>query len=146
MTFPHEPGQVKPVADGDFVTQATSPLEDLGVLQREVRRLIHDQLKLVALELRVAAHSLMSMITAAIFIGALLVLAWVGLMGATGLGLIGLGLAPALALLVVTALTVILALLIGVFIRHRSRDLGFPATLRTLKPSATGTSGRESKC
>jgi uncharacterized membrane protein len=146
MTIPQEPGQVKPAAEGDFTVQATSPLEDLGVLQREVRSLIHDQLKLVALELRLAAHSLLSMITIAIFIGALLVLAWVGLMGATGLALIGMGLAPALALLVVTALTIILSLLLAVFIRHRSRDLGFPATLRTLKPSATGGGDRKSAC
>jgi Putative Actinobacterial Holin-X, holin superfamily III len=146
MTIPQESGQVKPAAEGGFVVQQTSPLEDLGVLQRELRSLVHDQLRLVALEFRLATQSLMSMITAAVFIGALLVLAWVGLMGAAGLGLIGLGLAPPLVLLVLTALTVIPALLLGAFVRHRSRDLGFPATLRTLKPSAPGAGDRESAC
>jgi hypothetical protein len=47
------------------------------------------------------------------------------------------------ALLVVAALTLVLALLLSGFIRRRSRRLGFPASLRTLKPSASDPRHRE---
>jgi hypothetical protein len=77
----------------------------------------------------------MTMIAAAVCIGALLVLVWVGLMAALALGLIGGGVQPVLVVLVVTALTSILALLLFGLIRNRSRDLGLPATMRALKPS-----------
>jgi thiol:disulfide interchange protein len=81
----------------------------------------------------------MTMISAAVCIGALLVLAWVGLMAAAGLSLIGLGLQPALVLLLLAALTLALALTLRGYLRHRSRYLGFPATLRSLKPPPSGT-------
>ena len=119
------------------------PLDDLSALRRELRALAHDQLQLAALELRLAAHSLMTMISAAVFIGALLVVAWLGLMGAAGLGLSGMGLEPALVLLVLAALTLVLAGLLRVLVRHRSRDLGLPASLRALKPPAAGARNEE---
>lgn len=114
------------------------PLDDLSALRRELRALVHDQLQLAGLELRLAAHSLMTMIAAAVCIGALLVVAWLGLMGAAGLGLMETGLAPALVLLVLAALTLVLAGLLGVLIRRRARDLGLPASLRALRPPAAG--------
>jgi hypothetical protein len=119
------------------------PLDDLSALRRELRDLVHDQLQLAALELRLAAHSLMTMIAAAVCIGALLVAAWLGLMGAAGLGLVGMGLEPAMALLVLVGLTLVLAGLLRVLIRHRSRDLGLPASLRALKPPAAGNRNGE---
>jgi len=122
--------------EGDRTILPTGPLEDLKNLQREVRGIIHDQLQLVALEVRLAARSLMTMIAAAFCIGALLVLVWIGLMTAVGLLLIGFGIQPALAVLVVTALTSILVVLLFRLIRRRSRDLGLPATLRALNPMA----------
>jgi hypothetical protein len=114
------------------------PLDDLSALRRELRGLVHDQLQLAALEVRLAAHSLMTMIAAAVCIGALLVAAWVGLMGAAGLGLIGMGLEPAMVLLVLVAFTLVLAGLLRVLIRHRSRDLGLPASMRALKRPGAG--------
>lgn len=114
------------------------PLEDLSALHRELRALVHDQLQLAGLELRLAAHSVMTMISAAVCIGALLVVAWLGLMGAAGLGLMEMGLDPALALLVLAAVTLVLAGLLRVLIRRRSRDLGLPASLRALRPRAAG--------
>jgi hypothetical protein len=110
----------------------------LSALRRELRALVHDQLHLAGLELRLAAHSLMTMIAAAVCIGALLVAAWVGLMGAAGLGLIGMGLEPAMVLLVLVAFTLVLAGLLRVLIRQRSRDLGLPASMRALKPPGAG--------
>lgn len=124
--------------DLDDTVSPTSPLDDLYALQREVRSLIHDQLRLAGLELRRASRSLVTMIAAAVCIGALLVLVWLGLMGAVGLGLMETGLHPALMMLVLTALTSILVLLLFALVRNSMRDLGFPATLRTLKPSPPG--------
>lgn len=114
------------------------PLDDLNALQRELRALVHDQLQLAGLELRLAAHSVMTMIAAAVSIGALLVVAWLGLMGAAGLGLMKMGLGPAVVLLVLATLTLVLAGLLAVLIRRRSRDLGLPASLRALRPPAAG--------
>ena len=110
----------------------------MSALRRELRGLVHDQLQLAGLELRLAAHSLMTMIAAAVCIGALLVVAGLALMGAAGLGLMEMGLEPALVLLVLATLTLVAAGLLGVLIRRRSRDLGLPASLRALRPPAAG--------
>lgn len=144
MPIPLKTDDARPVAKADRGVGETSPLEDLGILQREWRKLIHDQLQLAALEVRLATHSLMAIIAAAVCIGALLVLAWAGLMAATGLSLNDMGLQPVFVLLTVTALTLVPVFLLRGFIVRRSRQLGFPATLRTLKPSAPGASNTES--
>lgn len=107
----------------------------MSSLPQEVRGLIHDQLQLAALEVRLASHSLMIMIFAAVCSGIMVVLVWLGLMAAIGLSLINAGLQPALVVLVVTALNSIIAFLLFGLIRIRSRDLGLPATMRALKPS-----------
>lgn len=139
MSAPLETNDIKPLTDAECAARATGPVEDLHALQRELRNLVHDQLQLAALELRLAAHSLMTMISTAVCIGALLVLSWVGLMAAAGLKLIGLGLQPALVLLLLAALTLALALTLRGYLRQRSRYLGFPGTLRSLKPPASVT-------
>ncbi len=145
MAKPHQAFNVEPATDRERDISMSGPLEDLSSLQHEIRELIHDQLRLAALEVRLAVHSLMAMIAAAVCIGVLLLLAWTGLMGATGLGLIGMGLEPAVALLVVAALTTGLAVVLGIYIRRRSRRMGLPATLRALKPTTSGAhTGEES--
>jgi hypothetical protein len=145
MPMPQEASAERPVADDDRGVRPTGSLESLSALQRELRNLVHDQLQLAALEVRLAAHSLMAMVSAAILIGLLLLFAWVALMGATGLGLTRMGLQPVFALLVLAALTLVCTLLLGGFIRRQSRHLGFPASLRTLNPSASGVRHRETK-
>lgn len=110
----------------------TGLLEDASVLTRELRKLIHDQLQLAGLETRLAALGLMKMTAAAAGIGVLLATAWLGLTGAVVLGLITGGLSPAYAMLMVTALNLGAAAALWAFIRHRSRILGLPTTLRTL--------------
>ena len=144
MSVPQEAKDIEPAVNSDHTVSATSPLDDVSTLQRELHQLIYEQLQLAALEVRLAARSLMIMISSAICIGALLVMVWVGLMGAIALSLIGTGLQPALALLGVSALTAILTLLLFRLILNRSRDLGLPATLHTLKPSAPNGRDRES--
>jgi len=134
-----EHGSAEHAADTLCAASATGPLDDWSALRRELRALVHDQLQLAGLELRLAAHSLMTMIAAAVCIGALLVVAGLALMGAAGLGLMEMGLEPAVVLLVLAGLTLVLAWLLRVLIRRRSRDLGLPASLRALKPPAAGT-------
>lgn len=115
----------------------------MSTLPQEVRGLIHEHLQLAALEVRLASRSLMIMVSAAVCIGVLLVLVWLGLMATVALTLIGGGLQPALVILAVTALTSGPVLLLFGLIRRRSRDLGFPATVRTLMPSAKESLDRD---
>lgn len=129
----------------DCATQETDTLADFSALQQELRILVHDQLQLAALELRLAAHSLTNMIMAALVIGALMVMAWAGLMTAAVLGLVGAGLQPASAVLLVAALTGGIALLLLAVSRRLSLNLGFPASLRALMPSGNDAIDREAK-
>jgi hypothetical protein len=107
----------------------------LSVLPHEVRGLIRDHLQLAALEVRLASRSLMIMISAAFCIGALVALVWVGLMAAVLLSLVDGGHQPVLVILLVTALTAIVVMILFGLIRLRSRELGLPATKRTLLPT-----------
>lgn len=107
----------------------------MSVLPHEVRGLIRDHLQLAALEVRLASRSLMIMISAAFCIGALVALVWVGLMAAVLLSLVDGGHQPVLVILLVTALTAIVVMILFGLIRLRSRDLGLPATMRTLLPT-----------
>jgi hypothetical protein len=107
----------------------------LSVLPHEVRGLIRDHLQLAALEVRLASRSLMIMISAAFCIGALVALVWVGLMAAVLLSLVDGGHQPVLVILLVTALTAIVVMILFGLIRLRSRVLGLPATMRTLLPT-----------
>jgi hypothetical protein len=107
----------------------------LSVHPHEVRGLIRDHLQLAALEVRLASRSLMIMISAAFCIGALVALVWVGLMAAVLLSLVDGGHQPVLVILLVTALTAIVVMILFGLIRLRSRDLGLPATMRTLLPT-----------
>jgi hypothetical protein len=48
-----------------------------------------------------------------------------------------------MVLLVLAGLTLVPAGLLRVLVRHRSRDLGLPASLRALKPPAAGARNEE---
>lgn len=134
--MPNEATATRTKAATEEVIQLRDPLEDQGSLPAELRRLVHDQLQLAALELRLAGRSLAAIISASVFMGALLLLAWIALMASAGFGLGALGLPPAAIMLVLAVLTLALALLVRVYIRRRSADLGFPRTVRRLNPGA----------
>lgn len=119
----------------DAPSRESGPLEDLNVLQRELRQLIHDQLRLAALELKLAARSLATAVMAAVCIGLLLILVLTGLMAAAGFGLSDMGLRPAAVMLVLSTIMAVLVLLLSVFLRRQLGNLGFSATLRSLKPA-----------
>jgi hypothetical protein len=142
----HGTAQEEPVKGSDDVVRSSSPLDDMYLIQREVRGLIHDQLQLAMLELRLASRSLVTMISAAVCVGALLVLVWLGLMAVLGLGLVETGMHPVPMMSVLTALTSVLVLLLFVLIQHHLREFGFPATLRTLQPSPVGDQRHDSSC
>jgi hypothetical protein len=66
-------------------------VEEIKSLWRALHGLAHDELTLAALETRLAAGSLVTMIAAGGIVAVLLVSAWLGLVGAVVLLLIGIG-------------------------------------------------------
>lgn len=109
-------------------------LDDASELTGELHGLIHDQLKLIGLETRLAALGFMKMTAAAAGVGVLLAASWLGILGTATLGLIRGGLTPALALLIVTILNLAMAYVIWSLIERNSRIFGLPAILRSLRP------------
>lgn len=124
-----------PVAASD----ASAPPPDLGEhaasLAREVRGLVHDHLELATLESRLFIRRVLGMAMIAVFSALVLASAWLALAGAVVFILINLGVAPPLALALLSATNVLLALGGWLLLRRTSAWLGWPATQRTLKPS-----------
>ncbi len=131
--------------DSPPVTTTAPPASSPGLtdevirLSNELRELAHDQLELVTLETRLSVNSVLTMAMVAIVTAVLLVSTWLALLGAAMLGLVSIGLAPTLAMLVVAAANLVLAALGWLTLRHKNGNLGWPATLRTLKPRPTAT-------
>lgn len=117
---------------------ASSFLNDAGELTRELRQMLHDQLELAALETQLAARTAITMIALAIVMGLLLVSVWLALVGAGAMALIYFGLSAVMAMIVVAILNLAGAGLAYVLLRHKARSLGWPVTLRMLKPSNEG--------
>jgi hypothetical protein len=126
--------QGEPAAVGGAPPGDSGLLVDAKSLWHELRGLAHDQLTLAALETRLAGKSLVTMIAAGVMVAALLVSAWLGLMGAVVLWLISIGVIASIAMLLAVAANVVFALVLYDVIRRRSRHLQFPATLRSLRP------------
>jgi len=141
-----DPVAEAPAADpGEPVVAVPDLFDDVVGLSRELGELARDQLELVALETKLAARSVMTMIAAAVAIGLLLVTAWLGLMGALIWWLVGAGVAPAFGMIVLVVLNLLAALIPYNLIRRRSRSLGFPATLRSLRAVGSGPSAGQEK-
>ena len=109
-------------------------LDDAKALWQQLRGLAHDQLTLATLEARLAGQSLVTMIAAGVMIGALLISAWLGLMGAAVLWLISHGVIASIAMLVAVGVNLLVALGLYHVSRRQSRHLLFPATRRSLRP------------
>jgi hypothetical protein len=117
-------------------------IDGVIVLTQELRELLHDQLELVVLETRLCLDGVIRMVVIAIVTAVLLASSWLALIGAGLLVLIGIGLAPAPALALLAAANLLLALCGWLLVRHTGSNLGWPATLRLLKPRiATATPG-----
>jgi len=121
----------------DQVSDSTV-LEDAQSLWHELRELTHDRFWLAALETRRAGESLVSMIMAGVMVAFLLSSAWLGLMAAAVLGLIANGVMASSAILLAVAFNLLLALILCLVMRRKSRYLQFPATLRSLQTKPTG--------
>jgi hypothetical protein len=109
-------------------------LEDAKALWREGSALFQDRLQLAALETRLAGESFVSMIAAGVAVAVLVVAAWLGLVGAAVLMLVGFGVGAGTALLLGVLVNLAVALLLCRMIRGKSRHLLWAATLRSLRP------------
>ena len=133
-----EPATTSGTLPGDF-----GLLEEVKSLWQELRELAHDELTLVALETRLAGKSLVTMIAAGAMVAVLLVSAWLGLVGAVVLWLVGIGVTASIAMLLAVATNLVFALILYDMIRRQSRHLQFPATLRSLRPVPAKLQGLE---
>lgn len=107
-------------------------LNEVKGLWLEFRGLVHDRLRLAALETQQAGKSLVSMIISGVIIALLLVSAWLGLLSALILWLIELGVMASVAIFLGVIANLLLAVFLAYSIRRQSRHLGWPASLRSL--------------
>ena len=114
------------------------PEEGTARLMRELGGLAHDYLALATLEARLSVHTVLRMVILAIVTAVLIVSAWLALVGAAVLGLIGLGLAPSLAMLLPAVASLLLALAGWRRIRRHGLSLGWPATQRAIRLAPAG--------
>jgi hypothetical protein len=110
-------------------------LEEVKSLWDELRALTHDRLWLAALETQQAGKSLVGMMVAGIMLAVMLSGAWLGLVAAAVMALVGAGLPWSETLLLAVAFNLLCALILWGLIQRKSRNLRFPATLRTLRPT-----------
>jgi len=122
-----------PTPDSAPVPPLSSLIEDVGSLTRGYRATAQSWLELVALETRLAARSVVQLVALAVGMTALLLGAWMTLIGAAVLALMDLGLSPALAMLAATAIILVAAATVYLILRRKVRSIGWPATSRALK-------------
>jgi len=118
---------------GDSIS-SSGMLDDARLLWHELHGLTHDRFRLAALETQRAGKSLVTMIMAGVMIAVVLSCAWMGLMAAAVVELVDNGVVASRAILLAVAFNLLLALILFVVIRRKSRYLQFPATLRSLQP------------
>lgn len=128
-----------PAPDDESTDPSEGLLAEAGHLTRELRELMHEQLELVVLESRLALRTVIRMLAFAVGVAVLMTSAWLTLVGTAVVTLLAQGWSPALAMVAATAVNLGGALVLLLVLRRQGRFLGWPATLRTLKPGATGT-------
>lgn len=111
-------------------------------LVHELRELAHDYIELVTLETRFSVTTLLRMAVISVFTALVLVSAWLALVGSAALGLVGIGLSPMLAMLLLAAANILLALVGWLRIKRMSHWLGWPATQRAIKSDAVAEEKR----
>ena len=107
--------------------------DDAKLLWGELIDLLHDRLQLVVLETKQAGESLVKMIAAGVMVAVLLGSAWLCLLGAIILGLIELGLMASVAMLLGMLSNLLLAALFYRFIQQQAKNIGWSASLNSLK-------------
>ena len=108
-------------------------LDSARSLWRDFTALTKDHLELALLETQRAGQSAVNMLVYAVAAALLLVTAWLGLLAAIVIGLAELGLHAGFGVLIVVALNLIGAFALYRMIRRSSKNLGFPATRRSLR-------------
>lgn len=128
--------------DADAVTaspgtasSSSSQGETLGRMMREIRELAHDHIELVTLETRFSINTVLRMALVTMVSAIALVSGLLAMLGATALSLIAIGLAPALAMLLVAAVNFLLAFTFWSKVKRMSDRLGWPATQRAIRPT-----------
>lgn len=125
----------QPAALGGGSPADSGLIDQAKALWYELRGLVHDGLTLAALETRQAGRGLVTMVIAGVGIAVLVISAWLGLLGAAVLGLIGIGVNAGIAMLLAVAANLVLAAVLYQVIRRQSRHLHFSSTLRSLRPA-----------
>lgn len=98
--------------------------------------MLHDHLRIATLETRLVAENLVGMVATSVGVVLLLVTAWLALVSAGVVGLVTNDIASAtVALLIAVALNVAAAVALGFAIRKQVKNLQWPATLRSFKPT-----------
>lgn len=131
---PTEERPVQSSATSGKPTSHADLLEDVQLLWQDLRELAHNHLKLATLEAKRAGRSLMSIAAAGVFMAVLLLMVWIGLMAAAVLALIESNMVGEMeAVLLITGVNLLIALMLFWFIRSKSRYLFFPETVNSLK-------------
>ncbi len=125
----------QPAAVGGGNPADAGLIDQVKSLWHELRGLVHEGVTLAALETRQAGRGLVIMVIAGVGIAVLVISAWLGLLGAAVLGLIGFGVNASIAMLLAVAANLVLAVVLYQVIRRQSRNLHFSATLRSLRPA-----------
>ncbi|HRQ66042.1 MAG TPA: phage holin family protein [Xanthomonadaceae bacterium] len=106
------------------------------LLGRDLHSVAHAQLRLAALETRHAGESLVGIVVLGLVAAVLYFSAWLALIAAGLMTLVELGvLTASVALLLGAVINVVLALLLMVLVRQRSRAFLFSATVDSLRPT-----------
>jgi uncharacterized membrane protein YqjE len=127
-------------ADLNAGAATTSLSAGVDGIRTGLRSLASGHLQLLSLESRRAGESLLTMLMLGLTIAGLLAGAWVGLLAVLVLAATDLGMSPVAAVTLMVALNLVAAWACAMGVRHFSRFLGFPATLRQLR--LAGLAGR----
>lgn len=139
--MPREPGtQNEQRLEAD--AGAIGVIDEARRVWQDLSGLAHDRLQLAVLETRLAGNSLVTMIAAGVIVAVLLVSAWLGLLAAIIVLLVGTGLAIGFALAAGVVANLVLAAVLVKVIRSKSEDLRWAATLRGLQDSGETTPPR----
>ncbi|MEC5384414.1 hypothetical protein VVD49_01695 [Uliginosibacterium sp. H3] len=111
---------------------APGVFDNVRSLGTSLRGLAHDHLRIIALETRLAGQSLVNMIAASVVLAVLLVSAWLMLVAIGVMLMVSGGIGIVFAMLMAIAVNLGIAYVLYQVIIETSRNLGFPATLRSL--------------
>ena len=124
--------------------RSSSVLEDARSLWAEVLEQFCDRLSLAALETRRAGESLVTMIVTGVMIAVLLVSAWLGVVAAAIMVLIDAGVIAYLAILIGVGANALVARMLYVVVRRKSRLLLWAASIRSLNSASRARSRSKS--